>query len=383
MIRPAGQLSRWVRLVLGLSLLLWTPIAQSDERLRIVDVHVHTSPSFYRGVDDVLTAMGISRFVNLSGGTIQSGLKDSLDAAHSFDGRLKVCVNLDWGQVAQPAFVADVVRDHRQAQRQGAAGLKISKALGLYIKDPARPRRLLAIDAPMLDPIWEAAGQLGLPIFIHSGDPKAFFEAPTPANERYAELTLHPNWSFHDARFPRRHELLAARDRVLARHPSTTFIGVHFANNPEDLKYVDQLLNTYPNLYVDLAARLPEIGRHDADRVRALFIRHQDRILFGTDLGITRGGIMLGSVGRERPIIHDIFAFYARHFQWLETDARQMRHPTPIQGDWHIDAIGLPKAVLGKIYGLNAIKLFWPQQANMALDKAALETGKSLADFID
>lgn len=353
------------------------------DRGPVIDVHVHTSPSQYRLLADVLASTGITRFVNLSGGTAGSGLEQALAAAEPYEGRIAVCANVRWRGYADPDFAAQQVDLLEKAAALGARCLKVPKALGLGVPDPQDETKLMAVDDPLLDPIWAAAGRLGLPVFIHTGDPKAFFEPLGPENERMDELGVHPEWSFHDARFPRREALLAARDRVVARHRGTTFIGVHFGNNPEDPAYVERILAEHPNLYVDLAARLPEIGRHDPARIRALFERFQDRILFGTDLGFHRGGIMLGSVGNDRPRLLDVFWYYAVHFRWMEGDDRQMQHPTPIQGRWRIDGIGLSDAVLAKVYRLNALKLIWGEAQPGPEDFEAIELATGLAGFLD
>lgn len=382
------QTVRFAALVLAV-LLPISSLSWADEKARqrvrepMIDVHVHTGPEQYELLADVLASTGITRFVNLSGGQAGSGLEEALDAAAAFDGRIVVCANIGWRSIDEPDFAEQQVALLEAAQRLGARCLKIQKALGLGVPDPKNPEKLLAVDDPMLDPIWAAAGRLGLPVFIHTGDPKAFFEPLGPANERMDELGVHPEWSFADPIFPRREALLAARDRVLARHRGTTFVGVHFGNNPEDVDYVARILAENPNLYVDLAARLPEIGRHDPAKVRAIFERFADRILFGTDLGFQRGGIMLGSVGRDRPRLNDIFWFYAVHFRWLETGDRQMAHPTPIQGRWKIDAIGLSDEVLAKVYRLNALKLLWGLEGPTAVDEDALLTAPGLAAFLE
>ena len=129
------------------------------------------------------------------------------------------------------------------------------------------------------------------------------------------------------------------------------------ANSPEDLEVVDALLKRYPNVVVDISARVPEIGRHDPEAVRAFFIEHQDRILFGTDLGLSRRGLMLGSTGNDPPGLDDVKPFFDAHFEFLETRTRDLRHPTPVQGDWSIDGIGLPPEVLRKIYRDNALRV--------------------------
>ena len=103
-----------------------------------------------------------------------------------------------------------------------------------------------------------------MPVVIHVGDPKAFWKPPTPDNERYDELKAHPEWSFYGQPVPSWAELFAAFERLVARHPKTTFIGVHFGNDPEDPARVAQLLDKHPNLVLDTAARVPEIGRQPA-----------------------------------------------------------------------------------------------------------------------
>lgn len=354
----------------------------SAARPPIVDVHVHTAPSRYDLAADLLAATGVSRFINLSGGSVGRGLEAAVEASQRFEGRILVCANPDWRGLEQPGWGERQAQLLRDAAALGARCLKISKALGLGVPDPQDPERYLAVDSPLLDPLWAAAAQLRLPVFMHTGDPKAFFEPNTPDNERWDELGVHPDWSFADPRYPRREALLAARDRLLARHPQTTFIAVHFGSNSEDLEYVDRLLRAHPNVYVDLAARLPEIGRHDPQKVRDLFHRHQDRILFGTDLGLHQG-LMLGSVGRNQPNLADLFLFYADHFRYLEESARQIPHPTPIQGRWRIDAAGLDPAVLEKVYSKNALKLFWGLDGPTALDRRALEESEGPAAFFD
>src|SRR5262249_33713722 len=160
-------------------------------------------------------------------------------------------------------------------------GLKIPKGLGLGYLDYAHRR--IPVDDPELDPVFAAAGELGMPVAIHTGDPVAFFRPATADNERWDELQAHPDWSFYGNGYPSWEELFAELEHRIARHPRTTFISVHFGNAAEYPERVAALLDRYPNLYVDTAARIPELGRHDAASLRAIFLAHEDRILFGTD----------------------------------------------------------------------------------------------------
>ena len=193
--------------------------------------------------------------------------------------------DLDYAGWDRPDFSERAAGQVEEGNRLGAAGFKEYKRLGLYLRDGAG--ELIKIDDPKLDPVWKRCGELSMPVSIHVADPKTFWLPYDQANERWKELKDHRNWWFGDTnQYPTHSELLAALDRVIARHPETTFVCVHFANNAEDLDWVEQALERHPNMMADLAARIPEIGRHDAEKVRRLFIKYQDRILFATDFQV-------------------------------------------------------------------------------------------------
>jgi predicted TIM-barrel fold metal-dependent hydrolase len=195
-------------------------------------------------------------------------------------------------------------------------------------------------------------------VSIHTGDPIAFWAAPDDANERVDELRAHPGWSYFGAQVPSWEALSEAFERRVARHPHTTFIGVHFGNAPEQPARVAAMLEKYPNLFVDTAARVPELGRRAAE-VRALILRFPDRVLFGTDLGVGEGeaDLMLGSTGLTPPGPEDVDRFFASTWRFFETADEGFAHPTPIQGRWTISGLGLPDEVLRKVYAQNAGRL--------------------------
>jgi predicted TIM-barrel fold metal-dependent hydrolase len=252
-------------------------------------------------------------------------------------------------------YLADQLED---AKKKGAIGLKISKGLGLGVPTPD-DKGLLPVDDPGLDPLFEKAGALRMPVAIHTGDPKAFWKPADAKNERFDELKAHPGWSFYGEPVPSWEALYKAFERRVARHPKTTFIGVHFGNAPEDPDAVARMLDKYPNLYVDTAARVPEIGRHSAEKMRRFFEKYQDRVLFGSDTGIggTQEDMMYGSTGAEAPTLADEERFFTSTWRYFETRDRQFEHPTPIQGRWKIDGVGLSEAVLRKIYFENAARV--------------------------
>ncbi len=236
------------------------------------------------------------------------------------------------------AFAARTVEMLRDHKAQGARGLKILKELGLKYRDGAG--NLVAVDDPGLGPVWDACGDLGLPVLMHQSDPVGFFEPVTPDNEHYDSMLKYPDWSFADPQYPRKRELLERRDRLFRRHPRTTFLLPHGGGWPENLAYVSRLLDENPNVNIDFSARLDEFGRQPY-RAREFFIRHRDRIFFGSDMPASE-------------------AMYRCYFRFLETFDEHFACPdydgTFNRLRWHIHGIGLPRDVLAGIYYRNALK---------------------------
>ncbi|MCI0746878.1 MAG: amidohydrolase family protein [Verrucomicrobia subdivision 3 bacterium] len=333
---------------------------------RLIDLHQHvscTTQHLARAIK-IMDAVGLGISVNLSGGMTTPGTNNAPSefernralADSLYPGRFLHYMNLDYKGWDKPDFSERAIKQVEEGRRLGAAGLKEYKRLGLYLRDGAG--KLIRIDDPKLDPVWKRCGELNMPVSIHVADPRAFWLPYDQSNERWTELKDHRNWWFGDTNlYPPRMELLEALNRVIERHPKTTFVCVHFANNAEEIDWVDKMLDRYPNMNADLAARIPEIGRHLPENVRRLFVKHQDRIFFATDFQVYNR-LTLGSGGSgPAPTDADAETFYAKHWRWLETNDRDFEHMTPIQGNWKISGIGLPPEVLRKIYFDNARRL--------------------------
>ncbi|QDV67461.1 Amidohydrolase [Rosistilla carotiformis] len=321
----------------------------------VVDVHTHLS---YRLKDD---PEALDAFVELMD-------RNNIAVCCSLDGRLGdklqqhmrylwtkyrdrfvIYANIDWQGAGdaddpatwacnQPGFVRQTVMQLEAAAEQGISGLKIFKGFGLGYR--GEDRDLLAIDDLRWDPIWEACGRLGLPIIMHVADPAAFFDPIDPQNERWEELSRHPDWSFHGDDFPSREALLEARNRVIERHPKTKFIGAHVANNSEDLETVAAWLDRYPNLSVEFASRIGELGRQPYS-ARDFIIKYADRVMFGTD----------GPWPETR--IRLYWRFLETRDQYFPYSEKEF----PPQGLWQIYGLYLPDDVLRKVYSENAARL--------------------------
>jgi predicted TIM-barrel fold metal-dependent hydrolase len=311
----------------------------------VIDIHNHLgggkaflTPERVRRYLTEMNEAGVRTVVNLDGGwgdrlteTLQA-----LDQAHPGRFLTFALVNFDG--------IDDDDWSRREAQRledgfkAGARGLKFHKTFGLRYR--YKNGKLVPIDDPKLDPIWEMCAKHKRPVVIHIADPAAFFTPLDRFNERWHELNDNPGWLFYGEQFPRRQDLLDQLHRVIARHPNTTFINTHFGNNAEDLASVADKLDKYANMYVDIDARISELGRQPYT-ARKFFLKYRDRIMFGTDT----------------PPKRDAFRIY---YRFLETDDEYFDSSPSHhrQGFWNIYGLFLPPDVLEKVYHTNAERIF-------------------------
>jgi predicted TIM-barrel fold metal-dependent hydrolase len=321
----------------------------------VIDVHTHlfglNRKSDARQLQQIATWMdqcNLETLLNLTGGNSET-LPGIREVSAPFGRKFLSAAEPAWRRASEPGYPKWQADELAKCKEAGARGLKVLKSLGLGLRENGR---LVPIDDRRFDPMWEAAGALALPVSIHTSDPAAFFTPIDRFNERYEELQNHPEWSFYGKDFPKRDELLAARNRVVARHPKTTFVGLHVANMPEDLATVGSWLDRYPNLNVEIGARLGELGRQPRT-ARRFFERYQDRILFGTDA--------TPNAGKEYPqqdLRPEMFRCY---FRFLETEDEYFDYApsqVPPQGRWRIYGIALPDAVLRKVYRDNARRIY-------------------------
>jgi predicted TIM-barrel fold metal-dependent hydrolase len=335
-------------------------------RFPAIDFHTHISVSAksekgielaaerkYLGTPNELLAVmdrkNIRAMVNLTGG-FDSGLREAVTKYDkAFPGRFYSFTEPSYSKFRQPDYPRVQADEIVQAHRDGARGLKILKTLGLYLRENITSGTLVKIDDPRFDPMWEVCGQLQMPVAIHVSDPIAFFTPTDRFNERYEELSNHPDWSFHDHDFPSNAALLEARNRVMARHPKTRFVVLHVGNFSEDLANVSQNLDRFPNMSVDTAARVGELGRQPRT-ARKFFDKYQDRVLFGTD------ATPHGDEFPQQVFNDELYEIYYRFFETEDEYFDYAPAKVPPQGRWRIYGIDLPEPVLRKVYYENAAR---------------------------
>ncbi|MGA9398498.1 MAG: amidohydrolase family protein [Anaerolineaceae bacterium] len=316
----------------------------------VVDAHNHLGEEFGGGwinrpVDkllDLLDESGIIHYVDLDGGWGEEILASHLDHFKAVaPERFSIFGGVDFNAWAErdDGFGEWAAKRLRAQAARGADGLKIWKSFGLKVKD--QDGVLVRVDDTRLDPLWQTAGELGLPVVIHVADPVAFFDPVDETNERWEELNLVPDWQFPSPPFPPFLSILDGLARLIERYPETTFIGAHVGCYAENLSWVGALLDRCPNYFVDISARIGELGRQPY-AARRFFLKYCDRILFGSDFGPDPDS-------------------YRIAYRFLETEDEYFNYSAalyPLQGRWHVYGLNLPEDVLQKVYLGNAARIF-------------------------
>ncbi|MCC6315471.1 MAG: amidohydrolase family protein [Thermomicrobiales bacterium] len=348
--------------------MLTVPAHEIDRpRFDVIDAHNHLgggvfgdSDYFHRWpVEQLLALMdsvSVRMIFDLDGGWGERLRSEIAHYQEPHPDRFAVFAGLDYDNFASdPNFGETEARRLRDSVAQGARGLKAWKVLGLRLRDTQG--RLIPIDDERLGPLWETAGELDVPVLIHIADPVAFFEPLDRFNERWEELQENPDWHFYPIRpkgdlnhpdFPSFQELMDQFENLLTRHAKTTFIGAHVGCYAENLGWVGRVMDKCPNFYADISARIQELGRQPVT-AHEFFVRHQDRILFGTDAA------------------PDV-AVYRLYYRFLETRDEYINSDTrgemPGNGRWMIYGLDLPDDVLRKVYYDNAHRLITARHAS-------------------
>lgn len=305
----------------------------------VIDIHSHQpTPISAEQFDTVVGAMdqlNLRVLVNASGATgdrLVQGIAAIKASRHA--GRMVMFSNMNFNDVG-PGYGARMARQLEADVKAGALGLgELMKTFGLRARRSDGSR--LKVDDPELDPIWETAARLKIPVLIHTGEPQEFFQPIDNSNERWLELALFRDRRLPEGQFPRFEELMTERNNLFRRHPKTTFIAAHFGWHANDLARLGKLLDDMPNVHVETGAILAELGRQPR-AAHDFFVKYQDRVVFGKD--------------SYQP---DEYPYFWRTF---ETHDEYFDYYRDYHAFWKLYGMGLPDAVLRKLYYQNALRL--------------------------
>ena len=293
----------------------------------------------------VMDEVNLKTMVDLTGG-YGPGNKEAVDKlSKPHPGRFIVFTEPAYNLYDTPNYAKKQADLIAEAHNNGAQGLKVLKTLGLFLRERVDSGPYVKVDDPRFDPMWDACAQLNMPIAIHTSEPEAFFLPWDKNNERWEEMT-HNNRLYETGL--KNIDLQEARRRVMRKHPNTKFVCLHVAD-AENLPYVSEMLDEHKNMYVDIAARIAELGRQPR-AAKKFFDKYQDRIVFGTD----------ASWGGHAPQQEFSAELYRIYFRFLETEDEYFDYTPadkPAQGRWNIYGIGLSDQILKKVYWSNAANL--------------------------
>ncbi|WP_339875263.1 amidohydrolase family protein [uncultured Algoriphagus sp.] len=311
-----------------------------------VDIHSHQGGINEERIDQLIGEMdelNMGVLVNLSGrgfgrgdsNSQQDYIKSMLKEFNTHSpGRFMVFTNLNFAGFGDENWTRIAVKELEEDVAAGASGLKIYKSLGLNVNDVSGNR--VPVNHPDLDAVWAKAGELGIPVIIHSADPAQFWQPMNANNERWLELKTHPN-RMRGADNPAPFEqIIAEQHDVFKKHPETTFINAHMGWMANDLDAASAHLDKYPNVNFGIGAVIAEFGRQPR-RAKEFFEKYQDRLLFGKD-----------AYNKEE---------YYTYFRVLETEDEYFPYYKKYHAFWAMYGLGLSDEVLKKLYYKNALRI--------------------------
>ena len=304
-----------------------------------VDAHGHLRGGDPARIDQMVKTMdelNMATFVNLSGGSGE-GLKANIAATKGrYPGRFVAYANVDFSGIGQPGWGEKAAAQLEADVLAGAQGLKIYKNLSMFQTDSDGKR--VAADDPRIDPVWAKAGELGIPVLIHVGEPSPFWDPWDEHNERWLELKMFPRRRRDDpARFASFEQTMGEQHNLFRNHPDTIFINAHLGWLGNDLARLGKLLDELPNVYTELGAVLAELGRQPITGA-AFMEKYQDRVLMGKDSW-------------------DPIEGYHVYFRVLETRDEYFDYYRKRHAHWKMYGLGLSDEVLEKIYFRNALEI--------------------------
>lgn len=261
----------------------------------------------------------------------------------------------------QPGWKDRVIAQLKGDFDNGAIGVKVWKHIGMGLQDPEG--NYVQLDHPIFTPIFEFIAEQDKTLIAHMGEPIHAW-MPTYTTEDGIPRNYwatHPEYSFYDKpELPSYSDIMAARDHVVERHPNLRFVGAHMASLEFDVAEIAMRMELYPNFAVEIGGRARYLQWQARGKVRAFFRKYQDRILYGTDLGVSAGMTDRERIERKARIKERSLQFAT----YLATDKEipfgdLLRGDKPVRGpEYYVTGLALPPEVLKKVYYDNALIWF-------------------------
>lgn len=330
-----------------------------QQSIKKIDVHAHFKyareylPDFFKkwNMQAVLVDVSIADTVGINRSWNEYLSHNSTQPDLYF-----LCTSLIGVHIDAPDFAEKEIERLKSEIEAGAIMVKVWKNFGMVTRDASG--EFIQIDDMRLQPIWEFLKDNNIPVMAHIGEPvQAWRPLNDKNNPHYGYYSEHPEYhAYQHPEIPRYETIINARDRWIENNPELKILGAHLGSMSHDVAMVSQRLDRFPNLYVEPAARFGDLVGQDSEKVKAFFIKYQDRILFGTDYGNS-----VAQEGRSPEELKDevraLEEDYDRLWRYVSTTDSIFE-----RGQKNI-GLKLPEKVLHQFYYRNAIE-FLGLQAN-------------------
>ena len=320
---------------------------QALARLEPIDTHTHVAKAdadFYALLDrlhmhilDILLVDDHQEYRKSLGPQFE----DALPVVHESHGHAALCTSIDPFQFGQPDFPNSAIRGLDRDFREGAVAVKIWKNIGMELKD--KDGHYVLADNPAFEPIYRDMQKHNKTLVAHQAEPDEAWAPPNPNHLDYSYYKENPVWYMYEKpEAPKKQQILDARDHLLEMNPELRVVGAHLGSLEDDLDGLGERFDRYPNFAADTAARVVHLVVQPSDKVRAFILKYQDRLVYGTDLGVEKAGSIPDAIKEWEEQ-------YAQDWRYFAT-----RDVFDYEGH-KTQGLGLPPEVLRKLYHANAV----------------------------
>lgn len=339
-----------------------TPAAPADSgapyppgflEIRKIDVHSHVFEDL-PALNVLMREVNV-RTINVCGngtdGHLEVMHRIALEQYHQHPDLYPFESTFDLLRRNEPAWVPEVTAFLDRTFEQGAVGVKIWKEVGIDIKD--RQGKFILPDDPMFDPIYAHIAKRGRVLHAHLAEPIDAWRPLDPNSNHYHYYSTNPEWHLYGKpEYPSHEAIIAARDHILRKHPNLVVVGAHLGSLEHDLDGIAERLARYPNFNIEVSARTRNLTRHPSEKVRALFLKYPDRILYGIDASWKPFRGPPPTEAQRQGYINRLKLQYVADYQYYAGSGEVTYNGRPVQ------ALNLPRPVLEKFYHANAERIF-------------------------
>ncbi|HEX5410309.1 MAG TPA: amidohydrolase family protein [Terriglobia bacterium] len=269
---------------------------------------------------------------------------DELKVRSATEGRAAFCTTFSPYEFEQPGFKQKTIKQLNDDFSHGAVAVKIYKVMGMEMKN--RAGKYVMPDNPAFEPVYQDIAAHNRTVIAHIAEPDSCWKPPDPASPDYSYYKEHPQeYAYTHPEWPSKASILAARDHLLAENPKLRVVGAHLGSMETDVDQIAQRFDRYPNFAVDTAARVQYLMMQPREKVTAFLMKYQDRVIYGTDLGLDANGDAAAAVKEWQQQ-------YLRDWKYFATDELVEYHGKKYQG------LKLPGPVVRKIFHDNAVHWF-------------------------